>query len=165
MMKKILFILITFIIVVPVVYANSDFLSAANKILNENTIENNLTLLELKYEVHYYFNVYRIDEMTKKFYIDAKNKKVYDENKQPVDYIKDFSNENISFMIINYTKDFKTCHCYDINRYSGNVEYYMFRHPLTFKGKMENNTLKLKDGAAAFGKGIATKIDISKQRF
>lgn len=139
----------------------------ANQIDSSILVEdwNKLTYIRVSHYIHYTFNIYREDESTADFYIDTKNKKVYTKDKKEVDYIKDFTDEQISFMTIAYTDHYKVCRCYDINRLSGDVEFTLFQHPTDFTGKMSNFELKIKDGYSGFGKGRAEKIDISKQRF
>jgi hypothetical protein len=129
----------------------------------------NLIALKLEHTIEYVFKTYTSDIQQKTetslFYIDPKHKQVYRKDKTRVDYIKEFNESKIAFMIVDYTDKFKICRCYDIDRYTGDVVFTLFQHPMTLGAKFDHSILDIKDGYIGQGKGFATKINISKQKF
>lgn len=125
-----------------------------------------LTFIEITHSIKYVFNARpEKNPITIGFYIDSKNKKVFNEDKSEVDYIKEFKDSQISFMTIYYTDNYKVCECYDIDRYTGIVEFCLFKHPINLKGKINSAYIDIKDGFVASGKGTAKRIDVSQQKF
>lgn len=139
------------------------------QIVNKSVNLNNLTALKVEHNIEYVFRTYVSDIQQKTetsfFYIDTKNKQIYRKNKIEVDYIKEFNDSEISFMIVDYTDRFKICRCYDIDRYTGNVVFTLFQHPLTLGAKFDHSMLDIKNGYVGQGKGTAIKVDVSKQKF
>lgn len=134
-------------------------------ILNINLALAELTFIRIEHTVKFEFRAYPEDTlMTANFYIDDTKQQVYYENKEPVECVKKFDDNEISFMTIQENEKYKIHKCYEINRYTGVVTFYLYEYPLTPSARFYSH-YQNRDGFVASGRGTATKQDISKRLF
>lgn len=100
------------------------------------------------------------------FYIDDKNKQVYNEYKRPVKLVKTFTDQTLEFLSESESNSHRYHNCYTIDRYTGRIDYYMFSYSKNIGGKvLDLYTKNLGSDLYATGSGQAEREIINYKKF